>query len=120
MANLKRHLIELVKNPEEVAEGGVPEFEKHWTIPFIPFRKVIEAATLQERLEKGDLSEVKQIEEMANFIAELYKDIPNGDYLIDRLHAPDGMEELRGQIDFIVSGAQSEDESRVFLQEKNS
>ncbi|SFP81055.1 hypothetical protein SAMN05421839_1952, partial [Halolactibacillus halophilus] len=31
MANLKRNMLELVKNPEGVQKGDEPEIEKVWT-----------------------------------------------------------------------------------------
>src|SRR5690625_1850050 len=34
MANLKRNMMELIVNPEEVAEGGEPEIKKYWTPAF--------------------------------------------------------------------------------------
>ncbi len=36
MANLKRNMIELVGNPEEVLNGGEVEIQRFWTPPFLP------------------------------------------------------------------------------------
>lgn len=120
MAELKRNMIELIKNPEEVNKGGEPEIERYWTKSFIPFRVVMEAFELDEELKNGKLKESEKLLKMANFVAEeAYGGAFTAEYLLDHLHAPNGAEELQKQIAFIATGGQTE-ETKKFLREKKS
>lgn len=118
---LKRNMIELVKNPEEVLNGGEPEFDKYWTSPFLPLDVTLEAVDFADELESGEHGEQKesdQILKLADFVA---KKIYNGQFTVDdvrtRLHAPDAIEELQSQIFFIARGQQS-DSTKEFLAKK--
>src|SRR5699024_12101737 len=50
MANLKRNMIELVKNPEEVNKGGEVAIERFWTPVHIPLKVMYEALDLSEEM----------------------------------------------------------------------
>jgi len=105
MANLKRNKIELLKNVEEVEKGGNPEFETFWTPPFIPWRKIREALQLQMEIENGDANELELMDKMADFVAtDIYGGRFTKDDLYDRLHCPDGTEELMRQVQFLANG----------------
>ncbi|PWA08660.1 hypothetical protein DCC39_14575 [Pueribacillus theae] len=118
MANLKRNMIELIKNPEEVIKGGEPEFDKYWTSPFIPLDVTLEAVDFAEKLENGEITGSESILEMADFVAQK---IFNGQFTKDdirqRLHAPDAIDELQSQIFFVARGEQS-DATKKFLEKK--
>ncbi|MCA1021792.1 phage tail assembly chaperone G [Halobacillus litoralis] len=119
MANLKRNMIELVKNVEEVQKGGEVELEKFWTPAFLPFSKVRQALQLQADMsEDEDSSELEMMEMLANFVAkEIYNDQFSVDDLYDRLHAPDALDALQSQLVFVAQGDQSE-ETKKFLAKK--
>ncbi|WP_078597113.1 phage tail assembly chaperone G [Evansella clarkii] len=119
MANLKRNMIELLKNPEEVANGGEPELQKYWTPPFIPFSKVRQALQLQADMTKDEeASELQMMEMLAEFVAkEIYDNQFTVEELYDRLHAPDALEALQNQLMFVAQGDQS-DETKKFLAKK--
>src|SRR5699024_10785893 len=50
MANLKRNMIELVKNPDEANKGGEIETERFWTPVHIPLKVMYEALDLSEEM----------------------------------------------------------------------
>lgn len=125
MSNLKKNMITLIKNPEEVNKGGEPDFERVWTVPFISLRVAREGANLVDELyESIELSEDEKIDKMADFVAsKLYGDKITKDDLLDRMPSP-GMEGyetaqviIERQILFATLGEQTE-ETKNFLAEK--
>lgn len=125
MSNLKKNMITLIKNPEEVNKGGEPDFERVWTVPFISLRVAREGANLVDELyESVELSEDEKIDKMADFVAsKLYGDKITKDDLLDRMPSP-GMEGyetaqviIERQILFATLGEQTE-ETKNFLAEK--
>ena len=121
MAELKRNMIELIVNPQEVAEGGEPEIKKYWTPAFISYEKTREAMELAAELEekgndpKGILTMLDKLE---NFTVEIYNNQFTVEELRRCLHAPDGLGELANQLRFISDGQQSET-TKKFLAKKN-
>jgi hypothetical protein len=108
-ANLKRHSIELVKNPEEAMNGGEVELQKYWTAPFLPWRVTREAIQLMSRLENNDNEnkELDMLDEMAAFVADrIYQGQFTVEDLFDRLHAPDANATIIRQVQFIANGSQ--------------
>src|SRR5699024_457774 len=97
MANLKRNMIELVKNPDEVANGGEVELEKYWTPAFLPLTVTYEAIDLMEGLEKEDAKDVRNLLGlMMDFVAnKAYGGQITREDLETRLHAPDAVETLQ-------------------------
>lgn len=119
MANLKRNMIELVVNPEEVVEGAEPEIKKYWTPAFIPFTKVREAMDLAAELEKAEGEEYSSlIDKLADFIVSVYGKQFTKDDLYNGIHAPDAIKTFQEQIFFIAQGQQSE-ATKNFLAKKN-
>lgn len=121
MANLKRNMIELVKNPEEAAKGGEVELEKYWTPPYLPFSVTYEALDLMSQIE--DLEKENKVKEMfdlqVEFVAKkAYGEQFTAEELKNRLHAPDALTALQDQIIFIAQGQQSDD-TKKFLAKKN-
>jgi len=114
MANLKRNMIELVK---DVKEGEVVT-EKYWTPVFIPMSVVYEAMDLSETAESGKVKERDLFDQFMDFIAtKVYKDQFTKQELMDGLHAPDAIQTLQDQILFVAQGQQT-DETQAFLNNK--
>lgn len=123
MANLKRNMIELVKNPEEVMKGGEVELEKFWTPPFLPLGITYEAMDLMDNVEKmstqEDVSPRELLDMLVDFTAnKAYGKQFTADDLKSRLHAPDALQNLQEQVMFIAQGQQT-DSTKNFLAKKN-
>ena len=111
MANLKRNMIELVK---DVKEGEIVT-EKYLTPVFIPMSVVYEAIDLAEELGKGQSKEKEMIDKLLDFVAnKVYKGQFTKSELIDGLHAPSAIQSLQEQILFIAQGQQT-DETKEYL-----
>lgn len=122
MANLKRNMIELVKNPDEVVKGGEVEMEKFWTPPFLPLTVTYEAIDIMEKIEKdekeGTASPREFLELMMDFVAnKAYGGQFTKEELQNKLHAPDAIEALQSQVLFIAQGQQST-ATKNFLEKK--
>ncbi|SDX65249.1 phage tail assembly chaperone G [Salimicrobium album] len=119
MANMKRNMIQLVKNPEEVEKGGEVKLDTYWTPMFLPFSKVRDAIGMQAELDKEGMAELDIMDRLADFVAnDIYGAQFTKDDIYDRLHAPDGVEELQNQIMFVAQGDQSS-ATKKFLESKN-
>lgn len=122
MANLKRNMIKLVKNPEEAMKGAEIEYETYWTSPFIPAEVTYEAFDLadmiQQGAEKKKLTEREAAELLERFVVDkLYVGQFTSEDIKKRYHGPDLMGELQSQVLFIAQGQQS-DETKKFLEKK--
>lgn len=110
MSDLKRNLIELITNPEEVAGGGEVETKKYWTPPFIPLKLLYQALDLVQEIDdfnsgKSKTKESKLIEKMGDFVAnDIYQKQFTREQLENGLHAPDAVANLQEQITFISQG----------------
>ncbi|MFP3512960.1 hypothetical protein SB775_25800 [Peribacillus sp. SIMBA_075] len=119
MANLKRNMIELVK---EVKEGEILT-EKFLTPVFIPFSVVYEAIDLTEEMDKSEdnkksSSEKEMIDKLLDFVAnKIYNKEFTKEDLFNGLHAPDAIQTLQEQIIFVAQGQQT-DETKKFLAKK--
>lgn len=124
MANLKRNMIELVKNPEEANKGGEIETERFWTPVHIPLKVMYEALDLSEEMANIESGKSKKsfrdaMDLMMDFIAnKAYNGQFTKDDLLERLHAPDAINTLQEQIMFIAQGETS-DSTKNFLANKN-
>lgn len=115
MANLKRNMIELVK---DVKEGEIVT-EKYLTPVFLPMSVVYEALDLSDELASGQAKEREMIDKLLDFVAnKVYKGQFTKEELINGLHAPDAIQSLQEQILFIAQGQQT-DETKKFLAKKN-
>lgn len=113
-------MIELVVNPQEIAEGGEPQLKKYWTPAFIPFTKVREAMELAAEMEQNDTSKTAEsMDKLADFVTDVYGNQFTKDELYNGLHAPEAIPTIQQQIIFIAQGQQS-DGTKRFLSEKNS
>lgn len=120
MANLKRNMIELVK---DVREGEIVT-EKYLTPVFIPFSVVYEAIDMTQEIDnseenKNPASEKELIEKLLDFVAnKIYNKQFTKEELFNGLHAPDAIQTLQEQIIFVAQGRQT-DETKKFLANKN-
>lgn len=118
MANLKRHMIELVK---EIKEGEIIT-EKYLTPIFIPLEVVYEAIDLSAELEKpinGANDEKDRIEKMLSFVADkVFGGQFTKDELRKGLHAPTAIQTLQEQILFVARGMQNDD-TKKYLAKKH-
>lgn len=111
MANLKRNMIELVK---EVKEGELVT-QKYLTPMFIPLSVLYEALDMIAEIDKSNETEKELVEKMLDFVAtRVYKDQFTKEELFEGLHSPDASKTLYQQILFITQGAQSDD-TKKFL-----
>lgn len=114
MANLKRNMIELIK---EVKEGEIIT-EKYLTPVFIPFSIVYEALDMVAEIDKSK-TEKDLLDKMMDFVAtRIYNNQFTKETLFEGLHAPDASRVLYEQILFITQGAQNE-ETKKYLERKN-
>ncbi|MGD7007625.1 phage tail assembly chaperone G [Metabacillus sp. 84] len=116
MANLKRNMIELVK---DVREGEIIT-EKYLTPVFIPLSVVYQAMDLTSDFEKGkqEMSERELIGKLIDFVAnDIYKNQFTKEELENGLHAPDAITILQQQILFVAQGQQT-DETKKFLEKR--
>jgi hypothetical protein len=116
MANLKRNMLELVK---DVKEDGEIITEKYWTPPFIPFSVVYEAMDLMKEMqESSSNNEREMMDRLIDFVVkDIYKNQFTKEDLKNGLHAPDAIEAINSQIIFVAQGNQS-DETKKFLEKK--
>lgn len=119
MANLKRNMIELVK---EVKEGEIVT-EKYLTPVFLPFSVVYEAIDMTQEIDKSEntksaTSEKELINKLIDFVAnKIYNKQFTKEDLFNGLHAPDAIQTLQEQIIFVAQGHQNE-ETKKFLAKK--
>lgn len=113
---LKRNYIRLVENPnaEEI------KLETYLTPHFIPLDVLYEAVDIMADLEKADTGEVElsfkeQIDKLIDVVVKIYGKQFTAKDVKERLHAPDAIDTLRKQVEFIANGQQDE-ETKKFIQ----
>ena len=114
----KRNFIKLTQidkkgNAVTDTEGNA-KYDTFITPTQIPFRKIYDAADLMDGEGEGDKSSKEGFDEMLDMVVDIYNNQFTKDDLLDRLHAPDAIEELNGQIEFIAQG-QMDDERKKEL-----
>src|SRR5699024_992449 len=124
MAHLKKNLLELVKNTEEVNKGGEVVIGRFWTPVHIRVEVMYEALDLSEEMANIESGKSKNsfrdaMDLMMDFIGnKAYNGPFTKDDLLERLHAPDAINTLQEQIMFIAQGETS-DSTKNFLANKN-
>lgn len=116
MTKLKRNYIQLVENPsaEEI------KMETYLTPHFIPLDTLYEAVDIMSELEQVETGEVEmsfkeQIDKLVDAVVKIYGKQFTAKDVRTRLHAPDAVDALRKQIEFIANG-QQDDETKKFIQ----
>ncbi|MDT0707362.1 hypothetical protein RM577_03540 [Mammaliicoccus sciuri] len=99
---MKRNFIHLIKKVDEKT-GEILEKETFVTPAFIPFTLVYEATDVMSGLE--DKSEKESMDIMLDTIVKIYNNQFDAKQLSEGLHAPEAVETLQKQIEFVASGA---------------
>lgn len=114
-------MIELIKNPDEVAKGAEPEVEKVWTPAFISLDVTYEAMDLMDKLDNGEneeMSSKEMLDMLLDFVGnKIYGGQITAEDLKKRLHAPNAVQTLQEQVLFIAQGQQT-DATKNFLAKK--
>ncbi|ENH96726.1 putative phage-related protein [Gracilibacillus halophilus YIM-C55.5] len=108
MADLKRNMIELVK---EIKQGELVT-EKYLTPLFIPMKMVYEAIDMMEEMESSAgsaKSEKEIIDKLSIFVVRLYDDQFTKEELLNGLHGPTATQKLQEQVLFAARGMQDDD-----------
>jgi len=98
---MKRNFIKLIK---EIKKDGTPVFDTYLTPTQIPFRKIYDAADFMDGASSEETSAQQNMDQMLDMVVNIYDNQFTKDDLLDGLHAPDAVEELREQISFIAQG----------------
>ena len=112
----KRNFIKLIQidkkgNAVTDTEGNA-KFDTFITPTQIPFRKIYDAANLMDGASDVEKSAQENIDEMLDMVVDIYNHQFTKDDLLDRLHAPDAVEELQQQIQFIAEGQMDEERKK--------
>ena len=115
-SKLKRNYINLVEDPnaEEI------KLETFLTPHFIPLDTLYEATDIMaelEDIERGEkeMSFREQIDKLIDVVVKIYNNQFTKKDVRTRLHAPDAVEALQKQVEFIANG-QQDDETKKFVE----
>ena len=116
----KRNFIKLVQvdkkgNAVTDTEGNA-KYDTFITPTHIPFRKIYDAANLMDGASDEETSAQENIEQMLDMVVDIYNNQFTKDDLLDRLNAPDAVEELQQQIEFIAQGQMDEERQKKLAQ----
>ena len=112
----KRNFIKLIQidkkgNAVTDSEGNA-KFDTYITPTQIPFRKIYDAADLMDGTSDENTSAQENIDQMLDMVVDIYNNQFTKDDLLDRLHAPDAVEELQQKIQFIAQGQMDEERKK--------
>lgn len=113
----KINFIKLVKLDKEgnalTDKEGNLQTETFFTPTFIPFRKVYEATEMLESAEQDGQGEgQEEFKQMLDFVVETYQHQFTTDDLLDRLHAPNGIQEINKQVEFVAQGTMDDERKK--------
>ncbi|MGO2869131.1 MAG: phage tail assembly chaperone G [Staphylococcus equorum] len=111
----KLNFIELITGEKE---NGEFETKVYFTPKYLPFSELMNLFEKVEEIEKTEEdSGTNSIQEMFKLVAEdIYKNQFTVQELMDGLHAPEAMTEIRAQIQFVSQGEQSEENEKRLKQ----
>lgn len=111
----KLNFIELITSEKE---NGEFETKVYFTPKYLPFSELMNLFEKVEEIEKTEEdSGTNSIQEMFKLVAEdIYKNQFTVQELMDGLHAPEAMTEIRAQIQFVSQGEQSEENEKRLKQ----
>src|SRR5699024_8161675 len=112
----KRNFIKLIQvdkkgNAVTDTEGNA-KFDTYITPTKIPFRKIYKDADLMDGASDENTSAQENIDQKVDMVDDIKKNQFTKDDLLDRLHAPDAVEELQGQIEIIAQGQMDEERKK--------
>lgn len=116
MTKLKRNYIQLVENPK----ADEIKMETFLTPHFIPLDILYEATDIMAELEQVENGETEmsfkeQLDKLVDVVVKIYGKQFTAKDIKTRLHAPDAIEALQSQVEFIANGQQDE-ETKKFIQ----
>ncbi|MHD0383341.1 phage tail assembly chaperone G [Staphylococcus simulans] len=116
MSKLKRNYIQLVENPK----AKEIKMETFLTPHFIPLDVLYEATDIMAELEEvengeREMSFKEQLDKLIDAVVKIYGNQFTKKDVQQRLHAPDAIEALQKQIEFIANGQQDE-QTKKFIQ----
>ncbi|MGW7930596.1 phage tail assembly chaperone G [Staphylococcus xylosus] len=91
------------------------KFETFLTPDFIPFRKIYEATGALEKLEDPEAEQVSEregMDMMMELVIDIYGNKFTKDDLLDRMHSPDTLNELKGQLEFVSQGQMADERKK--------
>lgn len=109
----KRNFIELIKEVDN--DGNIKNTKVYLTPVFIPFskftKKIKEVTELENDTKR---SEYEKLPEFFAIISDLYNNQFTVDEMLDGLHTPEAMIEVRNQLEFFSDGVvQKENEAKL-------
>lgn len=109
----KRNFIELIKEVND--KGEITKTKVYLTPVFIPFSKFTKKMKEVIELEKDmKRSEYEKLPEFFAIISDLYSNQFTVDEMLDGLHTPEAMTEVRNQLEFFSDGiVQEENEAKL-------
>lgn len=114
----KRNFIKLVqvdnKGKAVLDSDGNPKYDTFITPAQIPFRMIYNATDLMDGSDEE--SSKQSMDEMLDLVVNIYQKQFTKDDLLDRLHAPDAVDELTQQIEFIAQGQMDDERKKELAQ----
>src|SRR5699024_5175211 len=112
----KRNFIKLTQidkkgNTVTDTEGNA-KYDTFITPTQIPFSKIYDATDIIDGVSDENTSAQENIDQMLDMVVDIYNNQLTKDDLLDRLHAPDAVEELQEQIEFIAQGQMDEERKK--------
>lgn len=113
MTKLSRNYIQLVTNIEDVQKDNAePIFETFITPHFIPFRLVYSSLDTLAKADDPDTPESEALNVLMDMVTEIYNGQFKREDILDRLHSPDAVTELREQVEFVAQGKMDEERKK--------
>lgn len=103
-----------IKLTKEIDKDGNPIEETYVTPAFIPFKMLYEATDIMAGLEEKSEREAMDI--MLDFVVKIYDNKFTKNDLLEGLSAPDAVNEIQSQIEFVASGQIAEDRKKELKQ----
>src|SRR5699024_8824778 len=112
----KRNFIKLIQvdkkgNAVTDSEGNA-KYDTFITPTHIPFRKIYDAANLMDEASNEENSAQENIKQMLDMVVDIYNNQFTKDDLLDRLNAPDAVEELNNKSNLLHKGKWMKKEKR--------
>lgn len=107
MKKTKRNFIKLV---DEIKDNGEVVYKTYITPSFIPMRKILDATEILSG--NDDYNDAQLFDVMLDFIVDIYQNQFTKEDLLEKLHAPDAINEIESQISFVAEGQLSDERKK--------